>query len=275
MSGEDDFGYGPFASNPFYTQINRRLVALTRLLPGQCVVDLGAGTGAVTRLLAQAVSDASGAQVTAVEPSRSALETAQQDLGKFNGVTLNFVQANAECFSHLVPKPVGAVFFCNALHLVKEKESVVQEVYRSLQEGGTFSFNTSFFVGAEPPESLQFYKRAMMKALRHLHKNCGLSPDRNTRALARQPLSQDEYVSLLESNGFRIRKNDVVTVPMPLKGFEDISGYSLFIEGALPSIPLGLGKEALQLGVREAFAELGLETSPRNWLLVVAEKIAA
>ena len=45
MSGEDDFGYGPLASNPFYTQINRRLVALTRLLPGQCVVDLGAGTG--------------------------------------------------------------------------------------------------------------------------------------------------------------------------------------------------------------------------------------
>src|SRR3990172_10394741 len=104
MSEEDNFGYGPFASNPFYKRINQSLVALTRLLPGQCVVDLGAGTGAVTGTLAQAVSDASGAQVTAVEPSLSALETAQQNLGKFNGGTLNFVQANAECFSHLIRK---------------------------------------------------------------------------------------------------------------------------------------------------------------------------
>jgi hypothetical protein len=40
----------------------------------------------------------------------------------------------------------------------------------------------------------------------------------------------------------------------------------------MPGVPLGLGSEALKHGVRGAFQELGLETSPRNWLLVVASK---
>lgn len=272
MSEEENFGYEAFAGNPFYKNINQRLVALSALLPGQRVVDLGAGTGAVTSLLAQAVSDASGAQVTAIEPSSSALEKARQNLDGFGGVALDFVQATAERFSELVRKPVDAVFFCNAIHLVKEKAAVVQEVYCSLREGGTFSFNTSFFQGAEPPESMPFYRRAMLKARRYLRDKHKLSPDRNQRALARQPLSREQYINLLETNGFSIRANEVVTVPMPLKGFEDICGYSLFIEGAFPGVPLDRGREALQFGVREAFAELGLETSPRDWLLVVAEK---
>jgi len=268
-----DFTLEKFSQNPFYQEVNRRLVALARLRPGLRVVDLGAGTGAVTRLLvAEVGGDGDSAEVIAVEPSESAIEVARRSLENIRGAVVAFVQGGAERLSQLVRKPVDAVFFCNAIHLVKEKAAVMQEVYRSLREGGTFSFNTSFFQGAEPPESLQFYRRWMMKALRFLREQYGLSPDREQRAMARQPLSRDDYVSLLESNGFRVRESQVVPVPMTLKGFEDISEYSLFIEGALPGVPLDKGSAALKFGAREAFAELGLETSPRNWLLVVASK---
>jgi len=273
-----DFTLEKFAQNPFYQEVNRRLVALARLRPGQRVVDLGAGTGAVTRLLLEQVGAGGGAagsaaaEVIAVEPSESAIEVARRNLESTRDAVVAFVQGGAERLSQLVRKPVDAVFFCNAIHLVKEKAAVMREVYRSLGQGGTFSFNTSFFLGAEPPESLQFYRRWMMKALRALRQEYGLSPDREQRAMARQPLSRDDYVSLLESNGFRVRESQVVPVPMTLKGFEDISEYSLFIEGALPGVPLDKGSAALKFGAREAFAELGLETSPRNWLLVVASK---
>src|SRR3989304_3348726 len=46
-----DFTFEKFAQNPFYQEVNRRLVALAGLRPGLRVVDLGAGTGAVTQLL--------------------------------------------------------------------------------------------------------------------------------------------------------------------------------------------------------------------------------
>ncbi len=273
-----DFTLEKFSQNPFYQEVNRRLVALARLRPGQRVVDLGAGTGAVTRLLVAEMANGGslpvgqGAEVIAVEPSATATEVARRNLENIGDAVVRFVQGGAERFSQLVRKPVDAVFFCNAIHLVKEKAAVVQEAYRSLREGGTFSFNTSFFQGAEPPESFQFYRRWMMKALRNLREKEGLFPDRAQRALARQPLSREEYIALVEANGFHVRENEVVPVPMTLKGFEDISEYSLFIEGAMPGVPLESASKALKYGARGAFEELGLETSPRNWLLVVASK---
>ena len=262
-----------FSQNPFYQEVNKRLVALAHLTPGLRVVDLGAGTGAVTQLIVDEVgANGSKTEVIAVEPSESAIEVARRNLENIGDAVVRFVQGGAERFSQIVSKPVDAVFFCNAIHLVREKTAVMQQIYRSLREGGTFSFNTSFFMGAEPPESMQFYRRWMTKALRYTRQEYGLSPDRQIRAMARQPLTREEYVGLLEANGFRIRENEVIPVPMTLKGFEDISEYSLFIEGALPGVPLDKGSAALKHGAREAFKELEQQTSPRNWLLVVASK---
>ena len=262
-----------FAQNPFYQEVNRRLVQLAGLRPGARVVDLGAGTGAVTRMLVEQVASPDAAsEVIAVEPSESALEVARRNVENLGGAVVRFVQGGAEKLSQIVLRPVDAVFFCNAIHLVREKANVMQEVGRTLRKGGVFSFNTSFFEGAEPPESLQFYRRWMMKALRILRSQYGLSPDKSLRAIARQPLSRDEYIALLKENGFRIRENQILPVPMTLKGFEDISEYSLFIEGAMPGVPLDKGSQALKQGAREAFQELGIETSPRYWLLVVASK---
>jgi ubiquinone/menaquinone biosynthesis C-methylase UbiE len=268
----EGFTLEKFSQNPFYQEVNRRLVALARPRPGQCVVDLGAGTGAVTRLLVAEVANKPTAEVIAVEPSESAIEAARRNLENISGAVVRFAQGGAERLSQFVRRPVDAVFFCNAIHLVQEKTAVVQEVYRSLRKGGTFSFNTAFFQGAEPTESLQFYRRWMMKALRCLREQYNLAPDKAARALARQPLSQEEYEALLKASGFRVRENQVVPVPMTLKGFEDISEYSLFIEGVMPGVPLKEASEALKHGARAAFEELGLETSPRNWLLVVASK---
>ncbi len=191
----DRFTLEKFSQNPFYQEVNRRLVALANLRPGLRVVDLGAGTGAVTRLLVAEVADKDAgtrsAEVIAVEPSESATEVARRNLENISDAVVRFAQGGAERLSQLVRKPVDAVFFCNAIHLVKEKAAVIQEVYRSLREGGTFSFNTSFFQGAEPPESIQFYRRWMMKALRFSRQEYGLSPDRAQRALARQPQSRE------------------------------------------------------------------------------------
>jgi ubiquinone/menaquinone biosynthesis C-methylase UbiE len=261
-----------FARHPFYQEVNRRLVALTRLRKGQRVVDLGAGTGAVTRLLAEEVASGPGAEVIAVEPSETALEVAKRNLENFSGAVIRFIQGGAERLSDLVRKPVDAIFFCNAIHLVREKEQVLAEVRKTLREGGTFSFNTSFYDGAEPPEAEQFYRRWMMKALRALKSRYGLMPEKTVKAEARVRLSEGEYVRLLEENGFRIRNKEVVTVQMPLSGFEAISEYSLWIEGVLPGVPLAEGRDALKQGAREAFQELGLRLSPRNWLLVVANR---
>jgi ubiquinone/menaquinone biosynthesis C-methylase UbiE len=264
------FTLDKFAQHPFYQEVNRRLVALTGLHTGQHVVDLGAGTGAVTRLLAEQVKD-NGAEVIAVEPSQTAIEVAMRNLENLRDGLVRFIQGSAERLSQLVRGPVDAVFFCNAIHLVQEKELVLNEIKQTLREDGTFSFNTSFYQGAEPPESQLFYRKWMIKALRVLKSEYGISPDK-TKVEARHRLTEAEYVALLEDNGFRIRNREVVQVEMPLSGFESISEYSLWIEGVLPGVPLEAGAASLREGARQAFQELGLKFSPRNWLLVVASR---
>jgi ubiquinone/menaquinone biosynthesis C-methylase UbiE len=278
MAGNEKEGFTleKFAQQPFYQEVNRRLVALTGLHSGQRVVDLGAGTGAVTRLLINAVAPppgpvVAGAEVIAIEPSETALEAARRNLENIGDAVVRFVQGGAEKLSQLVKKPVDAIFFCNAIHLVPEKDRVLAEIQRTLREDGTFSFNTTFYDGAEPPESTQFYRKWMMRALRALKTEYNIMPDK-TRVEARHRLTEDEYVKLLEDNGFKIRSKEVVRVQLPLGSFEDISHYSLWIEGVLPGVPLEAGRESLIAGAREAFKELELKTSPRNWLLVVASR---
>jgi ubiquinone/menaquinone biosynthesis C-methylase UbiE len=266
----DRFSLEKFASHPFYQEVNRRLVALTGLRDSRRVVDLGAGTGAVTRILVEQVKSPE-AEVIAIEPSESAIEIARRNLENISDAVVRFVQGGAEKLSQLVRKPVDAIFFCNAIHLVHEKDQVLQEIQRTLRTGGTFSFNTSFYEGAEPPEAEQFYRRWMMKALRALKTRHGIMPSRQ-KVEARIRLTEEEYLELLKRNGFKVRDREVVTVQMPLDSFEDISDYSLWIEGVLPGVPLEAGAEALKIGAREAFEELGLKTSPRNWLLVVASR---
>jgi ubiquinone/menaquinone biosynthesis C-methylase UbiE len=267
---EKQYTLEKFAAQPFYQDINRRLVSLTGLRKGQHVVDLGAGTGAVTRLLVEKVAN-DGAEVIAVEPESTAIEVARRNLENMRGAVVRFIQGSAERLNTIVRGPVDAVFFCNAIHLVPEKERVLEEVKRTLREDGTFSFNTTFYRGAEPPESEQFYRKWMMRALRSLKTNYGIMPDK-TRTEARHQLSEDEYVRLLEDNGFRITKREVMQVELPLSSFESISEYSLWIEGVMPGVPLEAGAESLKAGAREAFAELGLKFSPRNWLLIVASR---
>ncbi|HXG41818.1 MAG TPA: methyltransferase domain-containing protein [Dehalococcoidia bacterium] len=270
-SVSERFTLEKFARHPFYQEVNRRLVKLTALRPGQRVVDLGAGTGAVTRLILEEVRGSHRSEVIAVEPSASALEAARRNLANVSEAVVRFVHGGAERLSQLVKRPVDAVLFCNAIHLVREKAKVLQEVRRVLKEGGTFSFNTSFYLGAEPPESHQFYRRWLIKALRLLKTRYGLTPS-DERTPARERLSAEQYVALLEQNGFRIRHQEIMQVQMDLESFEDISEYELWIEGILPGIPLETGSAVLKESVRDTFHELGLTFSPRNWLLVVASR---
>ena len=217
------------------------------------------------------MSGSKGAEVYAIDPSHSALESARHNLKQINDAVIRFVQGGAEIMSQIVKRPVDAVFFCNAVHLVSEKDQVFKEVSRTLGRDGTFSFNTTFYDGAEPPETDQFYNRWMMKAVRKLRKDYGRTPIRD-KTLARQRLSKDEYLNLLKDAGFEISHCEVMQVDFDLESFEDISEYSLWIEGILPGVPLEEGSKILKATVKETYEELGLKTSPRNWLLVVAKK---
>src|SRR5438270_5751580 len=108
------FGYG------------RDLVSLLDPQPGERILDLGCGTGQLTRAIADA-----GAQVVGIDNSPGMIEAARAEY-----TDLEFEQADARSFSF--PYAFDAVFSNAVLHWVLEAESVVRCVSSSLKPGGRF-----------------------------------------------------------------------------------------------------------------------------------------
>ena len=90
--------------------------------------------------------------------------------------------------------------------------------------------------------------------------------------MAMQWITPQDYIDLLKQSGFPTVETETDNVSMPLDAWRDLGQYWLFIEGALPGIPLAYGAEALGKAVYEAGQELGITEVLRTWLQIIAIK---
>ena len=272
-----DYSFEPFARHEFYRETNTHLVEsalgfLERLDPNvqRRIVDLGCGTGAITRLILGKVQRVGlKAQILSIDPSPLALDKARQSVAN---AMVKFLHGSAENVSQLVSS-ADALFFCNAIHLIEDKHAVFKEIGKSLNPGGVVAFNTTFFDGAYLPITQKANRLWVVRAVQKMRReypNVKIVKDAKTTAM--RWLSPEQYEALLGESGFSVTHLECRQVEMTQASLEDISDYSLFIEGVLPSVPLDVGAEVLKHGIREAIKELKLTTVPRYWLQVVAEK---
>ena len=271
------YTFDPFAQHKFYHDINQSLVhrAITRLdtahPTGQPVrvVELASGTGAVTELILDELERLGRpGTVVGVEPSSEAIEIASARLEP-RGAT--FVQGDADSLATAAPN-ADAIFFCNAIHLVPDKREVAAKIASALAPNGFFACNSSFYQGAYAPGSERFYHLWTRRALGWLRKNHpGVRTSRTEKATAMQWLTPDEYAQALEVNGLHVVDRAEETALMPLRAWQDIGRYWLFIEGALPGVPIPIGADALEHSAAEAMTELNITEVPRNWLHIVSQ----
>ncbi len=265
---EERFSFEKFARHHFFREANAWLVAHVGIHPTSKVVDLACGPGAVTKLILQKLDEtAPGVCVYAVDPSPSALTLARNQIGS---AVVKFIQGTAERLASLVPQ-VDVVVFTNAIHLISDKVSAIEQIFKVLRPGGVLGFNTTFFHGAYPDETRRFYKLWVLRAVRWLQDQ-GYAVARGVKATAMQWLTVEEYRALLRAAGFDEPVVELHEKAMSRESLEDIGQFSLFIEGALPGVPLEIGAEALKYGVQQAFEELKLSVVPRNWLQVIVQR---
>lgn len=276
------FTYEAFASHPFYTEINRALVrqALAHLLQRPCnakltIVDMACGTGAVTRLIAEELirqgRDASQIHLIGVDPAADALRYARRNMEQI-GFAADFIAGEAEELPNIVHN-ANAAFFCNAIHLVPDKLAAFQQVASILAPGGIFACNSAFYDGTYVEGTERFYRLWTRRAvgwLRKEHPEARLS--REEKAMAMQWLSPMGYIEKLKESGFESVETDYINAIIALDAWRDIGQYWLFIEGALPGVPLELAARALEVAVYQTGQELGLTEVPRMWLQIVATK---
>src|SRR5260370_30471642 len=95
---------------------------------------------------------------------------------------------------------------------------------------------------------------------------------REAKVADRQWLPPEPYVNLLQQSGFAQVRAHQERVDLSLDGVRDLGRYWLFIEGALPGVPLALGATALSTTVEQVASELGMTAVPRLWLQLLASK---
>ena len=277
------FTFEPFAAHAFYTEVNRSLVkqALSHLReqPGSAsltIVDMACGTGAITRLIAEEMAHQGRLEQTrivGVDPSAEALRRAKNGMEELGlKVQADFIQGEATDLPQIIQN-ADAAFFCNAIHLLPDKLTAFQQMAALLAPGGIFACNSAFFEGTYVPGTERFYRLWTRRAvgwLKKEHPEAHLS--REAKATAMQWLTPDGYIDLLKQSDFEKAETQQTTVTISLDAWRDLGQYWLFIDGALPGVPLALGAAALEAAVYQAGQELGLTEVPRIWLQIVATR---
>ncbi|KPK56261.1 MAG: hypothetical protein AMS21_12845 [Gemmatimonas sp. SG8_38_2] len=267
----DEYSFKAFSEHAFYKEVNEALVDRAHLEPGWTVVDVACGSGAITALILERIRGARDAMVIGLDMSATAIREAGEKVAGVRDAVVDFVQARAEEMSESIKRAVDAVVFCNGIHYIEDKPGLMTEVYKTLKPGGVFAFNTGFFDGALPPETVKYYRRWMMKALRKLKKEYNLRPE-HSKVESRMQLTADEYIELLRAEGFEIKSKEIYPGRVTEQGWIDLSRFSDFATGALPGIPLATASDVLVESLKETFAELEEKAWPRNWLTVVAAR---
>jgi len=275
----NQFTFEAFASHNFYTEVNRSLVrhALASIAPRPpniplTIVDMACGTGAVTRLIAEEISSQGRqAHIIGVDPSAEALRRAQKGMQGME-VKADFIQGVTSDLPNIVQN-ADAAFFCNAIHLLSDKLSAFRLIASILAPDGIFACNSAFYNGTYVEGTERFYRLWTRRAvgwLRKEHPEAHLS--REAKAMAMQQIDREGYICLLKEGGFCRVDAVEEQAMMTVDSYRDIGQYWLFIEGALPGIPLALGAQALEISAYQAGEELGLKDITRNWLQIIAHK---
>jgi trans-aconitate methyltransferase len=174
------------------TQLGAGVVELLAPRPGERIVDVGCGTGALTAQIA-----AAGAEIVGIDASEAMVARARELYPQ-----LRFEVAKGEEFT--LKYPVDAVFSSAALHWMSPPEAVAASVARALKPGGRFVAemggrgNIATIVGA----------------IYHALAEEGIPRER-----VRNPWyfpSIGEYASLLERAGFEVVLMQLFDRPTPL-----------------------------------------------------------
>lgn len=267
FSPEDRFGFWRFARHPFFTDVNRWLV--DRLAPlGPRIVDLASGPGAITELLLARMREHTRGIIYAVDPSLVELDRARRRIASS---LVRFVHGSAENLSRLVPQ-VDVVVFCNAIHLIGDKQRVIGEIRSVLGPGGVLGFNTTYFKGCYVPGTERFWRSWVVRAARLLQQHgVSVAHSHADRPAAMRWWTPTEYAGLVTEAGFVDASWQLQEVELSPESLEDIGQFSMFIEGALPGVPLDAGANALKRTVRAAMGDAGLTGGvPRYWLQFIA-----
>lgn len=173
----------------FVSDLSSGVVELLAAQPGEVILDLGCGEGALTQRLAS-----TGARIIGVDASSAMAEAARA-----RGLTIHQASGDALPFT----AEFDAVFSNAALHWMSNAEGVLTSVHRALKPGGRFVAELG---GHGNIAAIRVALQAVLARY---------AIDAEAVAASFFP-SSAQYRRMLESAGFAVRTIDLIPRPTPL-----------------------------------------------------------
>jgi trans-aconitate methyltransferase len=220
MSAVQTWDPASYARNArFVSDLGSPVMELLAPQPGERILDLGCGDGALTKKLVEL-----GCEVVAVDASAPQVEAART-----LGLDAHVMSAEALPFG----EEFDAVFSNAVLHWIKHADPMIAGVYRSLKPGGRFVAECGGY------GCVHKIRTALVQALDR----------RGMDGEARVPWyfpTPGDYATRLERAGFRVDSIALIPRPTPLPG--DIIGW---LETFAHSFLHGLSRAARQKYLQE------------------------
>ena len=193
----------------FVYEYGAPLIDLLKPRPFERILDLGCGTGELTRELARRGAFAIGIDADASMIVNAQAATIDEERASKTKLTVEFHQADARSFS--LPEPVDAIFSNAALHWVTEADRCIARMAAALKSRGRLVVE---FGGKNIHEIESF-----------LDRTCG--KDKNPWYFP----SIAEYATLLEKHGIEVVLAELYDRPTPLIGDDGLLNWIRMFAG--------------------------------------------
>jgi trans-aconitate methyltransferase len=199
----------------FVFQYGESVLELLDVKPGERILDLGCGTGHLTKKIQE-----EGADVVGIDASPEMIAKAKE-----NYPGLVFSVANGADFS--VDEPFDAVFTNATLHWIQDADGVIRSVYYALKPGGRF---VGEFGG-------KGNTRLILAAAATILKKHGYNRGENINPWYYP--STAEYATKLEAHGFRVTFASHFDRPTLLQDGRDgmIKWFNMFGSSIFKTVP--------------------------------------
>jgi ubiquinone/menaquinone biosynthesis C-methylase UbiE len=290
-----DTSYEPFSRQAEYIEPNRAFVRSLPLESAKTVLDLACGTGTISELI---LENQPNLTLFGLDLSRESLSLGQADFIA-GGMELRdtFVLSRdtekartrvvlIEGSADTLPfrdECADLLFMGHSIHLLPDRDRLLQEIHRVMKPGGTFAFNSAFYAGSQAPGTDHFYMVWWREALEYIQRKDaelkaqglpGVKRTRGTAARAEPWVSKDEWRDLLRKHGFAVESIGERTTWMGSSSLKTVGSYSGFARVVLSGYPVELASEALGESAETAMAKEGVNEIPRLWLEISARKLS-
>jgi ubiquinone/menaquinone biosynthesis C-methylase UbiE len=287
---EVNTSYEAYTDHEEYISANRPLIESIELSKTEVVADLACGAGLFSELLfARKPSlricgidiDQEQIDISTRKFGQRGILSPDMDSWRATGAGRILLQRGSADDLPFADGEIDLVVMGNAIHIMPDKDRFLAEVKRVLRPGGTFVFNSVFFIGTFVAGTEALFNEWIMEAVRVLERinkeraQAGQPPvarERNTggRAFAKGWLTEDGWRAKLENAGFTNVHTGTRAKPMTRTSLRLVAPYSGLATVLMSGYPLEIASVCLYEGVDRAFDRLGINEVPRLWLEVSA-----